>query len=355
MIKTIAVLPGDGIGPEIIKEAVKVCKTIEKKFSHKFNYEYGLIGADAIDKTSNPLPPETLDLCKNSDAILFGAIGHPKYDNDPAAKIRPEQGLLKMRQELGLYANIRPVNTFKALIEKSPLKKELVKDVDFIVIRELTGGIYFGEPRGRSKDGQSAFETNIYSVKEIVRVAELAFEYAGTRSKKLTVVDKANVLPTSRLWRETIQKLSKNYSDIQVDYLFVDNAAMQIIQSPGSFDVIVTDNMFGDILTDEASVITGSLGLLPSISKGILTSVYEPIHGSYPQAAGKNIANPVATILSAGLMFEYSFGLKKEAECIFKSVEDSINNNIVTEDISRNNSCSTTDVGEYICKQILNS
>ncbi len=353
MNKTLAVLPGDGIGPEIINEAVKVCKAIGKKFGHSLKFDYGLIGANAIDKTGQPLPKATLELCKNSDAVLFGAIGHPRYDNDPGAKIRPEQGLLQMRQELGLYANIRPVNTFKSLIDKSPLRKELVKDVDFIVIRELTGGIYFGEPRGRSKDGKTAFETNIYSVEEIQRVAILAFKYAGDREKKLTVVDKANVLPTSRLWRETIQNMSKDYADVDVEYLFVDNAAMQIIQAPGNFDVIVTDNMFGDILTDEASVITGSLGLLPSISKGLLTSVYEPIHGSYPQAAGKNIANPIATILSAALMFEYSFNLKEESNFLKQVVEQSINNMIVTADISSDKSYSTSDVGNYLCNLIL--
>lgn len=348
MNKTIAVLPGDGIGPEIINEAVKVCKAVEEKFGHKLRYEYGLVGADAIDKTGIPLPLPTLDLCKNSDAVLFGAIGHPRYDNDPGAKIRPEQGLLQMRKELGLYANIRPVNTFASLIDKSPLKRELVKDVDFIVIRELTGGLYFGEPRGRSNDGTTAFETNVYSVEEIIRVAKLAFTHAGQRHKKLTVVDKANVLPTSQLWRETIQKLSKDYADVKVEYLFVDNAAMQIIQAPGNFDVIVTDNMFGDILTDEASVITGSLGLLPSISKGLLTSVYEPIHGSYPQAAGKNLANPVATILSAALMFEHSFGLKGEADIIRSAVEQSLNDQVVTSDISSNKSYSTSEVGDYL-------
>ncbi|MFC2117935.1 3-isopropylmalate dehydrogenase [Bacteroidota bacterium] len=353
MKKTIAVLPGDGIGPEIIQEAVKVCKAIAEKFGHELNFEYGIIGADAIDKTGNPLPQATLDLCKNSDAILFGAIGHPKYDNDPGARVRPEQGLLKMRKELCLYANIRPVTTFRALIDKSPLKKELIEGVDFVVIRELTGGIYFGEPRGRSDDGQTAFETNIYSKEEIIRIAILAFDFARKRSKKLTVVDKANVLPTSQLWRETIQELSKDYPGYEVDYLFIDNAAMQLIQNPRRFDVVVTDNMFGDILTDEASVITGSLGLLPSISKGLHTSVYEPIHGSYPQATGKNIANPVATILSAALMFEYSFDLNIEANQIREAVRNSLNNNIVTEDISRAKAYSTTDVGNYIKDIIL--
>ena len=353
MVKNIAVLPGDGIGPEIIEEAVKVCKAIAATFGHVLNFEYALIGAAAIDKTGTALPHPTLELCKSSDAVLFGAIGHPKYDNDPGAAVRPEQGLLKMRKELKLFANIRPITTFASLIKQSPLKQEIVEGSDFVVIRELTGGIYFGEPRGRSKDGLTAFETNIYTKDEIVRISKLAYEFAQSRKNRLTAVDKANVLPTSRLWRETIKELNVIYPDVVVDYLYVDNAAMQIIQNPGSFDVIVTENMFGDILTDEASVITGSLGLLPSMSKGEYTSVYEPIHGSYPQAAGKNIANPIATILSAAMMFEYSFGLIKEAECIREAVEKSLGNKIVTEDISDNKAFSTTEVGKHIRDFIL--
>jgi 3-isopropylmalate dehydrogenase len=349
----IAVLPGDGIGPEIIDQAKKVVCAIGKKFNHKFNFTHGLIGAIAIDKTGNPLPAETLDLCKSSDAVLFGAIGDPKYDNNPAAKVRPEQGLLAMRKELGLYANVRPVTTFPSLIDKSPLKKEIVQGVDIMMIRELTGGIYFGKPQGRSEDGNTAYDSSVYSRYEIERVVKLAFEYALKRSKKVTVVDKANVLATSRLWRETAADVSKEYKDVAMDFMFVDNAAMQLIQWPGKFDVIVTENMFGDILSDEASVLTGSLGLLPSASVGLLTSVFEPIHGSYPQAAGKNIANPLGTILSAAMMFELAFNLKTESDLIKTAVEKSIDAEYVTEDLNRSHPKSTSEVGDWIAEYII--
>ncbi len=348
----IAVLPGDGIGPEIIDQAIKVITAVGNKFNHSFNFRKGLVGAIAIDKTGNPLPVETLELCKSSDAVLFGAIGDPKYDNNPAAKVRPEQGLLAMRKELGLYANVRPVSTFPSLIDKSPLKKELVQGVDIMMIRELTGGIYFGKPQGRSEDGNTAYDTCVYSRYEIERVVRLACEYAMKRSKKLTVVDKANVLATSRLWRETAVAIGREYKDVTLDFMFVDNAAMQLIQYPSRFDVIVTENMFGDILSDEASVITGSLGLLPSASIGLSTSVFEPIHGSYPQAAGKNIANPVGTILSAAMMFELAFKLKKEAEIIRYAVEKSIDADCVTEDLNRANPKSTSQVGDWISNYI---
>ncbi|HRX12963.1 MAG TPA: 3-isopropylmalate dehydrogenase, partial [Draconibacterium sp.] len=300
----LAILPGDGIGPEIIEQAMKSVKAIAKKYNHELTYEYGLTGAVAIDKVGDPYPAETHDLCMKSDAVLFGAIGDPKFDNNPKAPVRPEQGLLAMRKKLGLYANIRPVETFESLLHKSPLRRELVEGADFVCIRELTGGIYFGE-KGRKDNGNTAFDTNTYTRPEIERILELAYQFAAKRNKKLTVVDKANVLETSRLWREIAQEMAPNYPDIKTEFMFVDNAAMQIIQWPKNFDVMVTENMFGDILTDEASVITGSLGLLPSASIGIHTSVFEPIHGSYPQAAGKDIANPVATILSAAMMFEY--------------------------------------------------
>jgi 3-isopropylmalate dehydrogenase len=352
MKKNIAVLPGDGIGPEIIEQAIKVLNSIEKKFNHQFTYTYALVGAVAIDKTGNPYPDETFELCMNSDAILFGAIGDPKYDNDPKAKVRPEQGLLAMRKKLGLYANIRPISTFKPLLHKSPLRVDLVDGADFMVVRELTGGIYFGEPRGRSEDGEVAFDTCKYTKQEVIRVSRLAFEFARKRNKKLTAVDKANILATSRLWRETIQELQSDYPDVEVDYMFVDNAAMQIIQWPKRFDVIVTENLFGDILTDEASVITGSLGLLPSASIGIHTSVFEPIHGSYPQAAGKNIANPIGTILSAAMMLEYAFGMTDEASLIRKAVDESMAAGIVTADISEGKSYSTSECGEWIANYI---
>ena len=351
----IAVLPGDGIGPEIIDQAKKVIEAVGIKFNHKFNFKQGLVGAIAIDKTGNPLPEETLDLCRSSDAVLFGAIGDPKYDNDPSAKVRPEQGLLAMRKELGLYANVRPVSTLPSLIEKSPLKREIVQGVDIMMIRELTGGIYFGKPQGRSEDGNTAYDSCVYSRYEIERVVRLACDYAMKRSKKITVVDKANVLATSRLWRETAVIAAKDYKELTMDFMFVDNAAMQLIQNPRKFDVIVTENMFGDILSDEASVLTGSLGLLPSASIGLSTSVFEPIHGSYPQAAGKNIANPLGTILSAGMMLDLAFNLKTEAEVIKTAVAKSIEAEYVTEDLNRTHPRSTSDVGEWIARYIQES
>lgn len=346
----IAILSGDGIGPEIIAEALKSVKAIEKKFGHSFSYKEALVGAIAIEKTGLPYPEETHKLCMESDVVLFGAIGDPKYDNDPKAKVRPEQGLLKMRKDLGLYANIRPVSPFKALIDKSPLKTELVDGADFVCIRELTGGIYFGE-KGRSEDLTKAFDTCTYTKEEIQRVTKLAFEMAGKRRKKLTVIDKANVLATSRLWRETVQEMEPDYPEIQVEYMFVDNAAMQLIQWPKNFDVMVTENMFGDIITDEASVITGSLGLLPSASVGVHTSVFEPIHGSYPQAAGKNIANPIATILSSAMLLE-SLGLMDEGKLVREAVESSISENFVTVDLDKNSAKSTSEVGDWIAKYI---
>lgn len=353
MILNIAVLPGDGIGPEIIEQAMRVVKAVCAKFNHELSYKYGLCGADAIDKTGNPYPEETHQLCLQADAVLFGAIGHPKYDNDPKAKVRPEQGLLEMRSRLGLFANIRPLVTFPALLDKSPLKRELIEGADFVCLRELTGGLYFGKPQGRSEDGKTAYDTCVYSVYEIERILKLGFEMAGKRRKKLTVVDKANVLATSRLWRETAQAMAPSYPDIQLEYMFVDNAAMQIIQWPKQFDVIVTENLFGDILSDESSVISGSLGILPSASVGLTNSLFEPIHGSYPQAAGKNIANPVATILSAAMMFESAFNLKEEAQLIRHAVEQSIAKGIVCEDISeKGKAWSTSEVGDWICELI---
>lgn len=349
----IAVLPGDGIGPEIIHQAVNVTKIVCKKFGHELEFTYGIVGATAIDQVGEPYPATTHELCMNSDAVLFGAIGDPKYDNNPSAKIRPEQGLLKMRKELGLYANIRPVTTFPSLIHKSPLRADLVEGADFMCIRELTGGMYFGRPQGRAEDGNTAYDTCVYTREEIERILHLAYKYAGKRNKKVTIVDKANVLATSRLWRQIGQEIAPQYPDIETEYMFVDNAAMRIIQWPKSFDVMVTENLFGDILTDEASVITGSLGMLPSASVGIHTSVFEPIHGSYPQAAGKNIANPLATILSAALMFEYAFGMMEEGELIRKAVAASMDAKVVTEDIANNEKAfSTSQVGEWIVEWI---
>ncbi|MEP2025120.1 MAG: 3-isopropylmalate dehydrogenase [Reichenbachiella sp.] len=347
----IATLPGDGIGPEIVEQAVKAMKSVGEVFNHEFDFQYAEVGASAIDKVGEPYPEATHNLCMASDAVLFGAIGDPKYDNDPSAKVRPEQGLLKMRKLLGLYANIRPVVTFPSLNYKSPLKEEIVEGSDFVVIRELTGGIYFGEPRGRSEDGNTAFDTCVYKREEVERILELAYEYAGKRRKHLTVVDKANVLGTSRLWREVAQKMEKERADIQTEYMFVDNAAMQLIQWPKKFDVMVTENMFGDILSDEASVITGSMGLLPSASVGVHTSVFEPIHGSYPQATGKNIANPIATILSAAMLLE-SLDLMKEAEVIRNAVNQVIEESYLTEDLNKENAKSTTEVGDKIAELI---
>jgi 3-isopropylmalate dehydrogenase len=351
----IAVLPGDGIGPEIIEQAVKTLNAIGKKFNHSFNYEYALVGAAAIDKTGSPLPDDTLIKCKASDAVLFGAIGDPKYDNDPSAKVRPEQGLLAMRRELGLYANVRPITTFPSLLDKSPLKREILKGVDILMIRELTGGIYFGKPQGRSEDGNTAYDSCVYSKFEIERVVRLACEYALKRKGKVTVVDKANVLATSRLWRETSKEIVNDYPGIEMDFLFVDNAAMQLIQNPLRFDVIVTENMFGDILSDEASVITGSLGLLPSASIGLSTSVFEPIHGSYPQAAGKNIANPLGTILSAAMLLKTGLNLTRESDVLKKAAEESLEAGIVTEDLDRSNPSSTSMVGDWISEFILHN
>lgn len=346
----IAVLPGDGIGPEIVKVALDVTKAVCDKFGHKLTYETALVGACAIDAVGSPYPDETHDLCMRSDAVLFGAVGDPKFDNNPAAKVRPEQGLLAMRKKLGLFANIRPVTTFPSLLHKSPLKAELVDGADFMCIRELTGGLYFGRPQGRSEDGSVAYDTCVYSKEEVVRILDLAYTYAMKRRKKLTVVDKANVLATSRLWREVAQVVAEKYPQVETEYMFVDNAAMQMIQNPKRFDVIVTENMFGDILTDEGSVITGSMGLLASASVGEHTSVFEPIHGSYPQAAGKNIANPLATVLSAAMMFEYAFGLKDEGALIREAVEASMKEGVVTEDIVIGNgkAYKTNEVGEWL-------
>jgi len=348
----IALLPGDGIGPEIVAQAVKVLKATGNKYGHHFDFSEGLVGAAAIDARGNAFPDETLRLCMDADAVLFGAIGDPRFDNDPKAKVRPEQGLLAMRRELGLYANIRPVTTFKSLIHKSPLRPDLVEGADFVVVRELTGGIYFGEPRGRSEDLEKAYDTSVYTRKEVRRIADLAFEYAARRDKRLTVVDKANVLATSRLWRETIQEMEPDHPEIAVDYMFVDNAAMQIIQWPKKFDVLVTENMFGDILSDEASVITGSLGLLPSASVGIHTSVFEPIHGSYPQAAGKDIANPLATVLSAAMLLEISLKLTEEAAAVRAVVTRSMEEGIVTEDIATGKAYKTSEVGAWLAANL---
>lgn len=352
MNKHIAVIGGDGIGPEVTAQAVKALNAVAQKFGHTFKYTNALGGASAIDQCGDPMPDSTIATCKECDAVLFGAFGDPKYDNDPNAKVRPEQGLLKIRKDLGLYANIRPIFTFESLIHKSPIKKEIVENSDFVVVRELTGGMYFGM-KGRTEDGKTAFDTNTYSTYEIERILKTAFDLAVSRRKKVTVVDKANILATSRLWRETAMRISQEYPEVTTDYMFVDNASMRIITTPRDFDVIVTENTFGDILTDEASVITGSMGMMPSASVGTYTSLFEPIHGSYPQAAGKNIANPMAAILSAAMLLEMAFELKPEAEAIKSSVNKAIKNGIVTEDIAEGKAYSTTEVGDYIATSIL--
>ncbi len=343
----IAVLSGDGIGPEVTKEAIKTLKAIAQEFDHTFNFKSASVGAIAIDETGEPLPDATLDLCKHSDAVLFGAIGDPKYDNNPNAKVRPEQGLLKLRKELGLYANIRPVKAYDMLLSQSPLKEENIKGTDISIYRELTGGIYFGEKQ-LSEDGNIASDLCEYSREEIERITHLAFKAAQTRQKKVTLVDKANVLETSRLWRNVVKQVAEDYPDVALDFLFVDNAAMQLILNPKQFDVILTENMFGDIISDEASVIGGSIGLLASASVGDKHAMFEPIHGSYPQATGKGIANPIASILSAAMLLDH-FELHEEAEMVREAVEKSLQLEITTPDLnSKNNTITTSKVGDFI-------
>ena len=343
--KNIAVLPGDGIGPEVTQQALNVLKVIEKRFGHSFTYTFADVGAIAIDNHGDPLPETTLEVCKNSDAILFGAIGHPKYDNDPTAKIRPEQGLLRLRKSLGLFANIRPVTAFPKLLHLSPLKEEKVKGVDFVIFRELTGGIYFGE-KGKTENG--AYDHCNYTTPEIERIAHLAFQEARKRRGKLTLVDKANVLETSRLWRKVVTDMHvAEYPDIEFDWMYVDNAAMQLIQYPKHFDVVLTENMFGDILSDEASVLTGSMGLLPSASVGAKTALFEPIHGSYPQAAGKDIANPMAAILSAAMLLD-SFDLNEEATVVREAVRTVMEAGYGTEDLKAEHVCKCSEIGNKV-------
>lgn len=346
----IAVLPGDGIGPEISEQGVAVMTAVCEKFGHNVTYEYALCGAAAIDAVGNPFPDETFEKCKMADAVLFSSVGDPKYDNDPTAKVRPEQGLLAMRKKLGLFANIRPVETFDCLIHQSPLKEDLVRGADFICIRELTGGMYFGE---KYQDNEKAYDTNYYTREEIERILKLAFEYARRRRKHLTVVDKANVLASSRLWRQIAKEMAPLYPDVETDYMFVDNAAMRMIQEPAFFDVMVTENTFGDILTDEGSCITGSMGLLPSASTGELTPVFEPIHGSWPQAKGLNIANPIAQILSVAMLFEY-FDLKEEGAMVRQAVQASLDANVRTPEIQVEGGAKygTKEVGTWIVDYI---
>lgn len=347
-LNRITILEGDGIGPEVIRQAVKVLDALRYKYNHDWTYCYADIGASAIDKHGDPFPEMTYNACLESDAILMGAIGDPKYDKDPNAKVRPEQGLLRMRKALGLFANIRPVRVYPSLAYRSPVKEEILKDVDFVVFRELTGGIYFGE-----KDSGEDYSSDLcrYETHEIERVAHQAYEMASRRKKKLTLIDKANVLESSRLWRKTIQRISEQYPEVTTEYLFVDNAAMQLILNPRQFDVLLCGNLFGDIISDEASVLSGSLGMLPSASRGKEFALYEPVHGSYPQAAGKDIANPMATILSVELMLR-DFGLEREANDIKKAIRFCLDNNIGTVDLIDENPSSCSRVGDIVSTMI---
>lgn len=348
----IAVLPGDGIGPEIMEQGVAVMKAIEKRFAHKFSYKEALVGASAIESLGNPYPDTTHEICMNADAVLFAAVGSLKYDNDPTLPIRPEQGLLAMRQKLGLFANVRPVTTFDCLLHKSPLKDELIKGADFVVLRELTGGMYFGE---KYQDDNKAFDTDIYTRPEIERILKVAFEMAMERHRHLTVVDKANVLASSRLWRQIAKEMEPKYPEVTVDYMFIDNASMRVLTEPRFFDVVVTENTFGDILTDETSCITGSMGLQPSASLGEHTPLFEPVHGSWPQAAGQNKANPLAQILSAAMLLEH-FGLTEEGLLIREAVNASLAANVRTPEIQVDggDNYGTREVGAWIVNYILN-
>lgn len=349
----IAVLEGDGIGPEVIQQTLKVFNAIEKKFGYRFEYEKALIGGISIDKTGYPLTNNTIKICLNSDAILFGSIGHPKYDKIYKIKYSPEYGLLKLRKEMGVYCNIRPIKSYLNLIEKSPLKNSIAKDIDILIYRELIGGIYFGK-KGRLKNQDHAYDYCTYSKLEIERIANIAFKKALKRNKKIHLIDKANVLETSKLWREVIKELSIKYPEVNINFMYVDNAAMQIIINPKQFDIILTENMFGDILSDEASAIVGSIGLIPSASIGEKTSIFEPIHGSYPEAAGKNIANPIGSILSGAMLLDH-LGLKKESQEIYNAVNYAINNGIYTRDINSYKAKGTNEIGNFLYEYIINN
>lgn len=346
----IAVLAGDGIGPEIMEQGVAVVKAVAERFAHDVSFTPALCGASAIERVGNPFPEETFTTCMNADAVLFAAVGDPKFDNDPTARVRPEQGLLAMRKRLGLFANIRPVQTFTGLIHKSPLKDEIVSGADFVCIRELTGGMYFGE---KYQDDNKAYDTNYYTREEVERILRVAYDYAMKRRRHLTVVDKANVLASSRLWRQVAKEMESLYPEVKTDYMFVDNASMRMLVEPTFFDVMVTENTFGDILTDEGSCISGSMGLLPSASTGLHTPVFEPVHGSWPQAAGKDIANPVAQILSAAMMMEH-FGLAAEGALIRRAVDAALDAHVCTPDIQVEGGqhYGTREVGAWIANYI---
>lgn len=359
MTKNIIVLAGDGIGKEVTQWGVNVLQAIADKFGHTFHFENGLIGHSAIEAEGIPLSDATIERCRKADAILLGAVGHPMYDNNPSAKVRPEQGLLKIRKELGLYTNIRPIKIFDELIAASSLKPEVLRGSDFLFYRELTSGIYFGQPRERFNDGNSARDTKVYHKYEVERIAHKAFASAMTRRKILHSVDKANVLESSRLWREVVQELSGQYPEVTVHHMFVDNAAMQLIKNPKQFDVVLTGNMFGDILSDAASQISGSLGMLASAAVGNEVGMYEPIHGSAPDIAGQNIANPLATILSTALMLDIAFGMKEEAQTVIDGVDELLKQGYRTGDIAdsttdKDKVLGTNQIGEKLVELILN-
>ena len=346
----IALLPGDGIGPEISAQGVAVMNAVARRFGHELTFTEALVGAAAIDATGNPFPEQTYEACAAADAVLFSAVGHPRYDADPTATVRPEQGLLAMRKRLGLYANIRPVQTFEGLLHLSPLRPDVVRGADFVCIRELTGGMYFGE---KHEGDDEAWDTNRYTRPEVERILAVAYAYAARRRGLITVVDKANVLASSRLWRKVGAEMAALHPDVRTEYMYVDNAAMRLVQEPTHFDVLVTENTFGDILTDEGSCISGSLGLLPSASVGTGTPVFEPIHGSWPQAAGKDIANPLAQILSAAMLFEH-FGLTAEGAAVRRAVDASIEAGVRTPDIQPAGAprYGTREVGAWIARQV---
>jgi 3-isopropylmalate dehydrogenase len=359
----IAVLPGDGIGPEVIAEGVKVLNIISQKSCHEFNLEYGLVGGAAIDRTGSALPDETLTICKASDAVLFGAVGDPKFD-DPSVKVRPEDGLLAIRKGLGLFANLRPVKVYDQLVDGTVFKPEIIRGSDFIFVRELTGGLYFGQPKKRwnTSEGRQAVDSMAYSEQEIARLVKVGFELARSRRKKLTSVDKANVLESSRLWRQIAIEVSVDYPDVAVEHMLVDTCAMRVLLTPRDFDVLVTENTFGDILTDEASMLAGSMGMLPSASlAGIPKSgertfgLYEPIHGSAPTIAGKDIANPIATILTLAMLLRYSCALLKEAEQIETAVDNVLKTGYRTGDImsTGKRQVGTREMGDLVVKELL--
>jgi 3-isopropylmalate dehydrogenase len=357
---SILTLPGDGIGVEVTREALKVLKHVAAANGHTVSLSEGLLGGVAIHKTGNPFPDETRDLALQADATLMGAVGLPEFDNAPPEK-RPERGLLAIRQALGVYANLRPVRSYKALLDSSPLKNELVDGADMIIVRELTGGLYYGTPRGISGSGadERALNTMVYTRAEIERVAKMAFELAAKRRKKVTSVDKSNVLENSQLWRKVVVEVSAGYPDIALDHILVDNCAMQLVLNPKRFDIVLTENLFGDILSDEGAVLAGSIGMLPSASiggkrpSGAWVGLYEPVHGSAPDIAGQNKANPFGAIGSVGAMLEYSFGLMAEAQAVYAAMEDVLNSGRVTADLRpKGKPATTTEVGDAVCEAL---